>query len=101
MTIKSLPGHCVFMVAAPRPVTAHYPLCPLPGCSGALAKECVSLYPGCRVTVFDIPAVVQAAKTHFLFPEEERIDFREGECSCALSTGKRVPGTGQADGGSV
>lgn len=52
--------------------------CPLPGCSGALAKECTSLYPGCQVTVFDIPEVVQTAKTHFSFPEEGRISFCEG-----------------------
>ncbi|XP_036126934.1 acetylserotonin O-methyltransferase isoform X2 [Molossus molossus] len=54
-------------------------LCPLLGCSGALAKECVSLYPGCRVTVFDIPAVIQAAKAHFLVAGEERISFQEGD----------------------
>ncbi|XP_005864054.1 PREDICTED: acetylserotonin O-methyltransferase [Myotis brandtii] len=56
-----------------------FPLvCDLGGCSGALAKECVSLYPGCRVTVFDIPSVVRAAKDHFLSPEEGRIGFHEG-----------------------
>ncbi|XP_058391328.1 acetylserotonin O-methyltransferase [Diceros bicornis minor] len=54
-------------------------ICDLGGCSGALAKECVSLYPGCQVTVFDIPEVVQTAKKHFPFLEEERISFREGD----------------------
>ncbi|KAB0399976.1 hypothetical protein E2I00_014199, partial [Balaenoptera physalus] len=32
-------------------------LCPLAGGSGALAKACMSLYPGSQVTVFDIPDV--------------------------------------------
>ncbi|XP_023489253.2 acetylserotonin O-methyltransferase [Equus caballus] len=54
-------------------------ICDLGGCSGALAKECVSLYPGCRVTVFDIPEVVQTAKTHFPLPEGARIRFCEGD----------------------
>nr|XP_008509942.1 PREDICTED: acetylserotonin O-methyltransferase [Equus przewalskii] len=59
-------------------------ICDLGGCSGALAKECVSLYPGCRVTVFDIPEVVQTAKTHFPLPEGARIRFCEGGLPCAL-----------------
>ncbi|XP_059534777.1 acetylserotonin O-methyltransferase isoform X1 [Myotis daubentonii] len=57
-----------------------FPLvCDLGGCSGALAKACVSLYPGCRVTVFDLPSVVQTAKDHFLSPEKGRIGFQEGD----------------------
>uniref|UniRef100_A0A4X1T8E7 Acetylserotonin O-methyltransferase n=1 Tax=Sus scrofa TaxID=9823 RepID=A0A4X1T8E7_PIG len=56
-----------------------FPLvCDLGGCSGALAKECTSLYAGCHVTVFDMPDVVQMAKRHFSFPEDGRISFREG-----------------------
>ncbi|XP_057171858.1 acetylserotonin O-methyltransferase [Ursus arctos] len=68
-----------------RRVLAAFDLSPFPvicdvgGCSGALAKECTSLYPGCQVTVFDIPEVVQTAKTHFSFPEEGRISFCEGD----------------------
>ncbi|XP_006192920.1 LOW QUALITY PROTEIN: acetylserotonin O-methyltransferase [Camelus ferus] len=54
-------------------------ICDLGGCSGALAKECVALYPACRVTVFDIPEVVQMAEKHFSFAGEERISFREGD----------------------
>ncbi|XP_036883615.1 acetylserotonin O-methyltransferase isoform X2 [Sturnira hondurensis] len=60
-------------------LSTHRPPCPLPGCSGALAKECVSLYPGCQVTVFDIPEVVRMARKHFPFPEEGRIGFQEGD----------------------
>ncbi|XP_032247092.1 acetylserotonin O-methyltransferase [Phoca vitulina] len=68
-----------------RHVLAAFDLSPFPlicdigGCSGALAKECTSLYPGCRVTVFDIPEVVQMAKKHFSFLEEARISFCEGD----------------------
>ncbi|XP_054441006.1 acetylserotonin O-methyltransferase [Pteronotus mesoamericanus] len=54
-------------------------ICDLGGCSGALAKECASLYAGCQVTIFDLPDVVQAARKHFLFLEEERIGFHEGD----------------------
>nr|XP_019573336.1 PREDICTED: acetylserotonin O-methyltransferase [Rhinolophus sinicus] len=68
-----------------RSVMAAFDLSPFPrvcdlgGCSGALAKECVSLYPACHVTVFDIPEVVRTARKHFPFQEEERIGFREGD----------------------
>ncbi|XP_044945186.1 acetylserotonin O-methyltransferase isoform X1 [Mustela putorius furo] len=51
----------------------------LVGCSGALAKQCTSLYPGCQVTVFDIPEVVQTVKKHFSFLEDPRISFCEGD----------------------
>ncbi|XP_059741348.1 acetylserotonin O-methyltransferase isoform X2 [Bos taurus] len=51
----------------------------LAGGSGALAKACVSLYPGCRAIVFDIPGVVQIAKRHFSASEDERISFHEGD----------------------
>ncbi|XP_070319859.1 acetylserotonin O-methyltransferase [Odocoileus virginianus] len=54
-------------------------ICDLGGGSGALAKACVSLYPGCRVIVFDIPGVVQMARTHFPASEDERISFHEGD----------------------
>ncbi|XP_055124365.1 acetylserotonin O-methyltransferase isoform X2 [Symphalangus syndactylus] len=54
-------------------------MCDLGGGSGALAKECVSLYPRCKVTIFDIPEVVQTAKQHFSFQDEEQIDFQEGD----------------------
>ncbi|XP_061035324.1 acetylserotonin O-methyltransferase-like [Eubalaena glacialis] len=54
-------------------------ICDLGGGSGALAKACMSLYPGSQVTVFDIPDVVQMAKRHFSFPEDERIGFCEGD----------------------
>ncbi|XP_039739110.1 acetylserotonin O-methyltransferase [Pteropus medius] len=57
-----------------------FPLvCDLGGCSGALARECVSLYPGCHVTVFDIPEVVQTARKYFPILEEARVSFCEGD----------------------
>uniref|UniRef100_A0A2K6NCC5 Acetylserotonin O-methyltransferase n=1 Tax=Rhinopithecus roxellana TaxID=61622 RepID=A0A2K6NCC5_RHIRO len=55
-----------------------YRMFSLLGGSGALAKECLSLYPGCKVTVFDIPEVVRTAKQHFSFLQEEEIRFQEG-----------------------
>ncbi|XP_068390198.1 acetylserotonin O-methyltransferase [Eschrichtius robustus] len=71
-------------LGGPRVVAALDPspfpcVCDLGGGSGALAKACMSLYPGSQVTVFDIPDVVQMAKRHFSFPEDERISFCEGD----------------------
>uniref|UniRef100_A0A8C5Y6P1 Acetylserotonin O-methyltransferase n=1 Tax=Microcebus murinus TaxID=30608 RepID=A0A8C5Y6P1_MICMU len=69
---------------AGRSVLAAFDLSPFPlvcdlgGGSGALARECASLYPGCQVTVFDIPEVVRAAREHGAFPAEGRVGFREG-----------------------
>lgn len=69
----------------PLPRATHT-LRPPPGCSGALARECVALYPGCHVTVFDIPEVVRTARKHFPMREEERerISFCEGASSRGL-----------------
>ncbi|NWZ23891.1 ASMT methyltransferase, partial [Asarcornis scutulata] len=51
----------------------------LGGGGGALARECVSLYPNCTVTIYDLPKVVQVAKDRFIPPEEQRIAFHEGD----------------------
>ncbi|XP_029411977.1 acetylserotonin O-methyltransferase isoform X1 [Nannospalax galili] len=58
--------------------TVHLVSALLSGGSGALAKDCAALYPGSRVTVFDVPEVVSAAKTHFRFHREGRIEFCAG-----------------------
>lgn len=50
------------------------------GGGGALAQECVFLYPNCTVTVYDLPKVVQVAKERLVPPEERRIAFHEGRC---------------------
>uniref|UniRef100_A0A8D2L0A5 Acetylserotonin O-methyltransferase n=1 Tax=Varanus komodoensis TaxID=61221 RepID=A0A8D2L0A5_VARKO len=68
-----------------RDVIAAFDLSPftviydLGGGAGALAQECVSLYPNCTVTIFDLPKVVQTTKKHFVSPEEHRITFHEGD----------------------
>nr|XP_003920322.3 acetylserotonin O-methyltransferase isoform X1 [Saimiri boliviensis boliviensis] len=49
------------------------------GGAGALAEQCLCLYPGCHVTVFDLPEVVRTAKEHVSVPEEEHISFQEGD----------------------
>ncbi|GAB0178789.1 acetylserotonin O-methyltransferase [Grus japonensis] len=51
----------------------------LGGGGGALARECVSLYPNSTVTIYDLPKVVQVAKEQFVPPEEHRITFHEGD----------------------
>ncbi|KAG8511865.1 Acetylserotonin O-methyltransferase, partial [Galemys pyrenaicus] len=65
-------------------------ICDLGGCSGALGRECRSLYPACQVIVFDLPEVVLAAETHFSAPEGGRISFVAGHPLA------RVPLTGAA-----
>ncbi|XP_042314339.1 acetylserotonin O-methyltransferase-like [Sceloporus undulatus] len=49
----------------------------LGGGNGALAKECISLYPNSTITIFDLPEVVEKAKKHFVC-SEDRIIFQEG-----------------------
>ncbi|NXT78182.1 ASMT methyltransferase, partial [Zapornia atra] len=51
----------------------------LGGGGGALARECVSLYPNSTVTIYDLPKVVQVAKEQFVPPGETRITFHEGD----------------------
>ncbi|XP_067841469.1 acetylserotonin O-methyltransferase [Heptranchias perlo] len=51
----------------------------LGGCTGALAKECISAYPQSRVTIYDLPKVLEMAGKHFVSPDETRITFHEGD----------------------
>ncbi|NXS07502.1 ASMT methyltransferase, partial [Neodrepanis coruscans] len=51
----------------------------LKGGGGALAQECVSLYPNSTVTIYDLPEVVQVAKEQFVFLEEPKISFHKGD----------------------
>ncbi|XP_030055509.1 acetylserotonin O-methyltransferase-like isoform X2 [Microcaecilia unicolor] len=60
-------------------------VCDLGGCSGALAKECISIYPESMVTIYDLPKVVQTAKKHFISTDEHRISFQE-EVDCGEKT---------------
>ncbi|NXP79711.1 ASMT methyltransferase, partial [Ramphastos sulfuratus] len=68
-----------------RDVLAAFDLSPftqiydLGGGGGALAQECVSLYPNSRVTIYDLLKVVQVAKSHFIPREECRITFHSGD----------------------
>ncbi|KAM4794666.1 acetylserotonin O-methyltransferase-like isoform 2-T2 [Rhinophrynus dorsalis] len=51
----------------------------LGGCSGALAKQFVSEYPGSSVTVLDLPKVVKTAKKHFTNGGDCNVSFHEGD----------------------
>ncbi|XP_043853387.1 acetylserotonin O-methyltransferase isoform X1 [Dromiciops gliroides] len=68
-----------------RDVITAFDLSPFPliydlgGCSGALAKECITLYPECQVTIFEKQEVVQVARKHFPLLEEPRIGFHIGD----------------------
>ncbi|XP_026128647.1 acetylserotonin O-methyltransferase isoform X3 [Carassius auratus] len=52
-------------------------ICDLGGCSGALAKQCVSAFPQSTVTIFDLPKVVRTSQQHFVCNQDERICFCE------------------------
>lgn len=58
------------------------------GGGGALARECVSLYPNSTITVYDLPKVVQVAKEQLVSPKERQISFHEGRCGqwCGVVT---------------
>ncbi|KAM4701389.1 acetylserotonin O-methyltransferase [Discoglossus pictus] len=51
----------------------------LGGCSGALAKQFVSVNPESTVTILDLPKVVQTAKKHFISKDDHAISFQEGD----------------------
>ncbi|XP_015670410.1 acetylserotonin O-methyltransferase-like [Protobothrops mucrosquamatus] len=58
---------------------SQFPLiCDLGGSTGGLAKELISLYPKCTVTIFDLPEIVEASKNHCFPSEETRITFHAG-----------------------
>ncbi|KAK9537461.1 hypothetical protein VZT92_005076 [Zoarces viviparus] len=54
-------------------------ICDVGGCSGALAKHCTSAYPGCTVTIFDLPKVAHTSREHFVTGADQRISFHEGD----------------------
>ncbi|XP_062982308.1 acetylserotonin O-methyltransferase-like [Elgaria multicarinata webbii] len=59
---------------------SNFPLvCDVGGAVGALAKECISLYPKSTVTIFDLPEVVERVKKHVVFSQEYQITFQEGD----------------------
>ncbi|XP_041055667.1 acetylserotonin O-methyltransferase [Carcharodon carcharias] len=51
----------------------------LGGCTGAIAKACISAYPQSNVTIYDLPKVLEMAGKHFVSPVEKRITFHEGD----------------------
>ncbi|XP_054830741.1 acetylserotonin O-methyltransferase [Eublepharis macularius] len=83
--IKFMSGLNAIWSICGKDVIAAFDLAPftmiydLGGGAGALAQECVSLYPNCTVTIFDLPKVVQTAKKHFVSSEDSRINFHEGD----------------------
>ncbi|NP_990674.2 acetylserotonin O-methyltransferase [Gallus gallus] len=75
-SIWSICGRDVLTAFDLSPFTQIYDL---GGGGGALAQECVFLYPNCTVTIYDLPKVVQVAKERLVPPEERRIAFHEGD----------------------
>ncbi|XP_070607930.1 acetylserotonin O-methyltransferase-like [Erythrolamprus reginae] len=59
---------------------SQFPLiCDVGGNTGGLAKEVISLYPKCTVTIFDLPKLTEAFKNHCLPSEESQITFHAGD----------------------
>ncbi|XP_026522497.1 acetylserotonin O-methyltransferase-like [Notechis scutatus] len=59
---------------------SQFPLiCDLGGNTGGLAKELISLYPKCSVTIFDLSKLAEAFKNNCLPSEESRITFHAGD----------------------
>ncbi|XP_072209315.1 acetylserotonin O-methyltransferase isoform X1 [Excalfactoria chinensis] len=75
-SIWSICGRDVLTAFDLSPFTRIYDL---GGGGGALAQECIFLYPNCTVTIYDLPKVVQVAKERLVPPEERRIAFHEGD----------------------
>ncbi|XP_068126047.1 acetylserotonin O-methyltransferase-like isoform X2 [Hyperolius riggenbachi] len=51
----------------------------LGGCSGAIAKQFLSVYPGSTVTVMELPKVIETAKKYFITDNVHQIYFHEGD----------------------
>lgn len=51
----------------------------LGGCTCALARELVKVYPSSSVIVFDIPIVIETAQKHFSEQNEENIVYQSGD----------------------
>ncbi|XP_042316150.1 acetylserotonin O-methyltransferase [Sceloporus undulatus] len=72
----SICGRDVLVAFDLSPFTVIYDL---GGGAGALAHECISLYPNSAVTIFDLPKVIETTKKHFVSSEERRITYHEGD----------------------
>ncbi|NXM87072.1 ASMT methyltransferase, partial [Oenanthe oenanthe] len=75
-SVWSICGRDVLVAFDLSPFTQIYDL---GGGGGALAQECVSLYPNSTVTIYDLPKVVRVAREQFVSPEERQIAFHEGD----------------------
>ncbi|XP_028581476.2 acetylserotonin O-methyltransferase-like [Podarcis muralis] len=59
---------------------SHFPLvCDVGGCTGACAKEYISLYPNSTVTILDLPEIVEQAKNHYVSSQDHQITFHKGD----------------------
>lgn len=62
-----------------------------PGCTGALAYQLARQYPGLKVTVFDLPEVVEDA-VYFqpAGPQTGQVSFVPGKWFCAFPSGQHL-----------
>ncbi|XP_034275938.1 acetylserotonin O-methyltransferase-like isoform X4 [Pantherophis guttatus] len=59
---------------------SQFPLiCDVGGNTGGLAKELISLYPKCIVTIFDLSKLAETFKNHCLPSEDSQITFHAGD----------------------
>ncbi|XP_063811746.1 acetylserotonin O-methyltransferase-like isoform X2 [Pseudophryne corroboree] len=59
-------------------LSTFHTVCDLGGCSGSIAKQYVSTYPGSNVTIMDLPKVIQTAKRYFITDSDQHISLLEG-----------------------
>lgn len=61
------------------------------GCTGALAHELAREYPGLKVTVFDLPEVIEDVRCFQPDgPQTEQVSFVPGQCSCVFPSGQHL-----------
>ncbi|XP_063811748.1 acetylserotonin O-methyltransferase-like isoform X4 [Pseudophryne corroboree] len=60
-------------------LSTFHTVCDLGGCSGSIAKQYVSTYPGSNVTIMDLPKVIQTAKRYFITDSDQHISLLEGD----------------------
>ncbi|XP_034275930.1 acetylserotonin O-methyltransferase-like isoform X3 [Pantherophis guttatus] len=77
---------------------SQFPLiCDVGGNTGGLAKELISLYPKCIVTIFDLSKLAETFKNHCLPSEDSQITFHAGGgvliVEMLLDEDKRGPST--------
>ncbi|XP_063811756.1 acetylserotonin O-methyltransferase-like [Pseudophryne corroboree] len=77
--MDSLSTLCGKYVLQAFDLSMFHTVCDLGGCSGSIAKQFVSTYPGSTVTIMDLPKVIQTANRDFITDKDQHISLLEGD----------------------